>query len=228
MKLDHVVWFTRRTPEQIATEYEGAFVGGRHEQWGTYNALKYVQNGYIEWLAIEDSSIAEMSQHPLVKQLRNDLTMFGEGWGTLCVSTENIEALNLRLQQAGMSTSGVLDASRETSSGKLKKWKMLFVDEQNNTDLPAPFFIEWEEDEETRRNALREEGAFTESSDSDRIHECVLISKDPIQEIARWSVMLAVEPIDETSLMLEGIRLRFKPDSKKRNRMHTVVTGQAY
>ena len=227
MKLDHVVWFTERTPEAVASQNPGAIVGGRHEQWGTYNALLYMQNAYMEWLAIENADKAKSSSHPLVELLKYDLSTFGEGWGTLCVSTDDILALNDRLMDMDMETSGVLDASRLTSSGNLKKWKMLFILEEDFTDLPAPFFIQWEESEETRRNTLRAEGAITDDRNAERIVECVLVTKDAERTLERWCTILGAAPEDTDSLKLNDVRLRFMENPDERNRMLAVKTGQA-
>ncbi len=38
-----------------------AVVGGRHEKWGTHNALLYTKNAYIEWLSVEKMEIAATS-----------------------------------------------------------------------------------------------------------------------------------------------------------------------
>lgn len=227
MKLDHVVWFTGRTPEKVASQYPGAFIGGSHEKWGTYNALQYLQNAYIEWLAIEKPEVAELSTHPLVMQLKHDLAAYGDGWGTLCISTEDIYALDERLNKMGMQTSGVLDASRLTSSGTLKRWKMLFVDEKDLTDLPAPFFIQWEESEQSRRDALRAEGALTNESEAERISECRLVAREPERTLERWCRILGTQPEDAESLKLNDVRLRFIESPDERNRMLAVVTGQA-
>lgn len=226
MKLDHVVWFAKRTPETVASQYPGAVVGGRHERWGTYNALLYLKNAYIEWLAIENAEVADFSSHPLIELLKHDLATFGEGWGTLCVSTDDIQALNDRLLEMGMETSGVLDASRLTSSGTLKKWKMLFVDENDLTDLPSPFFIQWEESEQSRRLALRAEGTITDDSDAERIMECGLVTREPKRTLERWCRILGVQPDDQESLMLNDVRLRFIVNPDERNRMHAVMMGQ--
>ncbi|MGG0642396.1 VOC family protein [Sporosarcina gallistercoris] len=227
MKLDHVVWFTGRTPEIVASQYPGAVIGGSHEKWGTYNALLYLQNAYIEWLAIEKAEVAELSTHPLVMQLKHDLAAYGGGWGTLCISTEDIYALNDRLNKMGMQTSGVLDASRLTSSGTLKKWKMLFVNEEDLTDLPAPFFIQWEESEQSRRDALRAEGALTKESEAERISECGLVTREPGRTLERWCRILGTQSEDAESLKLNDVRLRFIESPDERNRMLAVVTGQA-
>ncbi len=226
MKLDHAVWFTKHSPANIAAQNDGAVVGGRHEQWGTYNTLKYMTNGYIEWLAVEDEERARQSGHPLVRQLLHDLEEYGEGWGTLCFSTDDIAELDGRLRALGLMTSGVMDASRKTSAGVLKKWKMLFVEEAGWNDLPFPFFIQWEDDEATRLAALREEGTIRDVNESERITECVLAAADPAAALKRWGSLLGAEPGADDDFTVSGVRFRFAASADGKNRMTDVATGQ--
>ncbi|WJY27116.1 MULTISPECIES: VOC family protein [Sporosarcina] len=225
MKLDHAVWFTERTPDTVAGQYEGTYRGGSHEKWGTYNALKYLQNGYIEWLAVEDPETAGQSGNPLVRLLLHDLAAYGEGWGTLCFSTDGIDQLDARLTTAGFKTSGVLNASRKSTAGSLKKWKLLFIEESYTDKLPFPFFIQWEEDEETRRNVLMEEGFLGETGASERIEECVLETDDPQAAIGNWCRLLDVRPDTVDSFLLGNIRFRFQEAAGPRHRLTAVTTG---
>ena len=66
-----------------------AVVGGRHEKWGTHNALLYTKNAYIEWLSVEKWEVAQQVDHPLTKLLLHDLEQ-GDGWGTVCLSVDGI------------------------------------------------------------------------------------------------------------------------------------------
>ena len=116
MKLDHVVYFTGKELNRIVEEQRSqgrhAVIGGRHEQWGTHNALLYVKNAYVEWLAIEHQAIAEEANHPLTNLLLHDLRE-GEGWGTICLSVDGIERFKEDIENKGFQTSGVLDANGE-------------------------------------------------------------------------------------------------------------------
>ena len=163
MKLDHVVYFTNIAPKEIVAEQQAsgnhAVVGGRHEKWGTHNALLYTKNAYIEWLSVEKREVAQQVEHPLTKLLLYDLQQ-GAGWGTICLSVDGIEKFKEEVENKGFRTSGVLDAERRTADGQLRKWKMLFVDQPVSNELPYPFFIEWEDPEETRFAKLREEGTI--------------------------------------------------------------------
>ena len=131
VKLDHVVYFTDKTPKGMVAEQRAAgrhaVIGGSHEKWGTHNALMYVKNAYVEWLSVEHLAIAEQANHPLTEQLLHD----GEGWGTICLSVVGIEKFNEEVNNKGFRTSGVLKAERKTVGGEIRKWKMLFIEQQS-------------------------------------------------------------------------------------------------
>ncbi|MEK5036812.1 VOC family protein [Sporosarcina sp. FSL K6-3457] len=226
MKLDHVVYFTNRTPDEWVAEQQSAVVGGRHEQWGTHNALMYVKNAYIEWLSVERQDIAEQVDHPLPRLLLHDLKE-GEGWGTVCLSVEDIEQFNEEINNKGFSTSGVLSAQRRTATGQLRKWKMLFVDQPVSNELPYPFFIEWEDAEDIRFAKLREEGAITSANEQLEITECVFSVEDPLRETAEWAILLSQKVGDADDIALSNVLLKFVEHEGGKDRLTDVVIGQA-
>ena len=203
MKLDHVVYFTSKSPAEIVEEQKNegnhAVIGGRHEKWGTHNALMYVKNAYVEWLSVERPEFAEQADHPLTRLLLHDLKE-KDGWGTLCLSVTNIEQFNEDIINKGFATSGVLDAERRTAGGELKKWKMLFVDQPVSNELPYPFFIEWETPEEIRFAQLRAEGTLTEANEELEISECVFAVEDPLRDTGEWAVLLSQKVGDSNDI----------------------------
>ncbi|KXH80900.1 VOC family protein [Sporosarcina sp. HYO08] len=221
MKLDHVVYFTKKDPKTIVAEKlaekEHAVVGGRHENWGTQNALRYVGNAYMEWLSVEREDVAKKAQHPLVDLLLHDVKD-GEGWGTICLSVTNIEALKEDIENKGFQTSGVLDASRKTANGELRKWKMLFVDQSVSDELPYPFFIEWEQEEEQRFAMLRKEGTISPYDEQKQIVECQFHVHDPLGTTGEWAVLLSQKVGDQHDIVLPNVTLTFieKEDGKER------------
>lgn len=102
MKLDHVVYFSKKTPGEIVQEKKAlgyhVVIGGQHKQWGTENALLYVKNAYVEWLTTRDLEIMQQATNPLIKLYRLDLEE-GEGWGTICLSVNQIDQYNEQLQK---------------------------------------------------------------------------------------------------------------------------------
>ncbi len=229
MKLDHVVYFTEKEPAQMVAEQQEvgrhAVVGGRHEKWGTHNALLYAKNAYVEWLSVEKMEIAEKVDHPLTKLLLHDLEQ-GDGWGTICLSVDGIEQFNEEVENKGFCTSGVLDAQRRTADGQLRKWKMLFVDQPVSNELPYPFFIEWEESEETRFSMLCESGTFTSNNEKLEIMECIFSVDDPLRESAEWAILLSQKVGNADDIALPNVVLKFVANNGGKDRLTDVVIGQ--
>lgn len=212
MKLDHVVYFTEKTPVEVV-EAQGnlgwhTVVGGSHKKWGTYNALMYVHNAYVEWLSLENEELAKLSDNPLVKLYLYDIKD-SEGWGTICCSVNRIEDFNESLIEKGYVTSGVLDAERLTTQGDLRKWKMLFIKQEPTNALPYPFFIEWEMEEEERVADLRMNGTLSKENEQLEVTECLFYVANAQQTAAEWARLLELEETEASVLHLPNCRLKF-------------------
>ncbi|WP_422122138.1 VOC family protein [Planococcus sp. X10-3] len=216
MKFDHVVHFIDRSPEDAVSFWNQqnlhAVVGGRHEKWGTRNALFYGKDSYIEWLALENRMIAESACHPLTKLLLHN----GAGFGTVCFRTSSIAEVNTRLKGAGFQTSGILDGSRQTAEGKLIEWKMLFVNEEPSARLPNPFFIEWNETEEERYEGLKAAGAFTQAQQDIAVERCIFGVEDVEEMSDRWKELLG------GSLQLPNCLIEFRKLQGNKERLEEV------
>lgn len=230
MKLDHVVYFTEKDLSQIVNgqrrEGRYAIIGGRHENWGTHNALLYMKNAYVEWLAVEHLEIAQEVHLPLIDLLLSDLQE-GEGWGAICLSVEGIERFNEEIENKGFRTSGVLDAQRRTIDGQLLKWKLLFVEQPISSELPYPFFIEWEEVEEKRFARLKEEGTLSLDNERLAIKECIFHVDDPLKETGEWAILLSQKIGDSNDIALSNVILKFFEHEGGKDRLTDVVIGQA-
>ena len=201
IKLDHVVYFTDKSPDEVVNEQKNmgwhAVIGGSHEKWGTHNALMYVENAYIEWLSVENKDIAK-------NRIINSLTYYYETFlkGRLgeqfASPSMDLDAFDTNIQAAGYETSGVIHAERKTTTGNIRKWKMLFVNQQPSADLPFPFFIEWEKDDEERFNELREDGTILPDNEKLTITECIFSLNDPAKAVAEWSSLLSTTNSENT------------------------------
>lgn len=227
-KLDHVVYFTEKVPEEVVEEQRNlgwhAVLGGSHENWGTHNALMYVKNAYIEWLSVENEEVANKSNHQLVELLLRDIEG-GEDWGTICFSVDEITAFDERIRKAGYRTSGVLNAERKTIDGSIRRWKMLFVDQTPSNELPLPFFIEWEKDDDTRLNELRENGTILPDNEKLEITECLFYVNDPVNKATEWANLLSAEMSRENTIKLRNVKLQFmkKEMGSSKERLSEVV-----
>jgi len=224
LELDHVVYFSKQSPQENVQKHKGTAIGGRHKSWGTVNALTYTQNSYIEYLSVENNEIAKQSNHPLITLLLNDLED-GEGWGTICMRVNQIEVLNERLCNQGLSTSGVINAERETISGFVRKWKMLFINQNVSDELPYPFFIEWEEPFEERMQSLREDGSIQAYNEQLQISECVIAVNDPTSQVMEWANILDVNHENHT-IVLPNTTIVFQHNVEGKNRLKMVKLVQ--
>lgn len=213
MYLDHIVHHVTKNPKEVAEEWKAegfhAVIGGQHTRWGTYNALLYTKTSYIEWLALENEEIALNANHPLINLLLHDLKT-KPGFGTVCIRTENIESLFNQLERKGIETSGVLHAERKTTNGLVRKWKMLFVKEEISNDLPTPFFIEWQEDDEERYQSLQEDGTIVDSNLELTISTCEFHVRNPREVMDKWKNYLEIKEQDNQTLLLANTNLVFK------------------
>ncbi|MFJ7972228.1 VOC family protein [Psychrobacillus sp. NPDC096389] len=226
MYLDHIVHHVTKTPSQVATDWKEkglhAVIGGQHTNWGTYNALLYTKTSYIEWLALEHKEIAESANHPLIDLMLHDLKT-APGFGTICIRTTSIDELYKQLEAKGIETSGVLHAERKTTSGLVRKWKMLFVKEEISDALPTPFFIEWEENDQDRYQALQNDGTINQSNLQLGISACEFHVRDPKEIMNKWKRYFDLVEEDEHILLLSNTKLVFKQlESGTKERLATV------
>lgn len=216
MKFDHVIHFIEETPEEAVRFWTQqnlpAVVGGRHENWGTRNALLYGKDSYIEWLALENRAIAESADHPLTQLLLHN----GPGFGTVCFRTSSITELDRRLTDAGFQTSGILDGRRRTADGKLIEWKMLFIAEEPSSRLPNPFFIQWNESDDERYEGLLAAGSLKPYGKELVLDRCIFGVEDVEEATERWKELLG------GSLHLPNCLIEFRKLEGKRERLEEV------
>lgn len=227
MKPDHIVYFTRLTPEQVVAQQHDigrhVVVGGSHGKWGTCNALFYTSNVYVEWLSVENFEVAMVSGHPLTKLLLHDIKS-GDGWGTICFSVQDIGRFDKELKEKGFKSSGIIDGQRKTPEGTLKKWRMLFVMHPNADQLPFPFFIEWGQSEVVRLAGLRKNGTILPSNEKIEVSKCVFESANPLKDLQQWRHLLSCETVSDNQLSVSNVILQFeKLKGQKKERLRSVL-----
>lgn len=202
MKLyfDHLVHFINRSQQEVLAEMSAiglhAVIGGKHENWGTRNSLMYAGLSYIEFLTIEDMSVAENTENPLIQLLVRDRAE--EGFGTVCLRTEDIVGLQESIQAKGYETSNIIEAQRRRENGDLLTWKMLFIDKDG--PMPAPFFIQWEGTDDERLSDLLKKGIINDKQANKKISEVYFGVKDRDKAAAYWARLAEAEAVDEINL----------------------------
>jgi hypothetical protein len=154
LSFDHLVWFLQKPESAIpALDLIGIHTvnGGRHESWGTYNTLTYFGLSYIEYLGINNLSVANQKDHNvLITQIVKQLSEAnGEGPARIAIRTDRIEKLADKLSEAGFTVHGPIPGKRVRTDGEVINWSLLFLENTGN-ELALPFFIQWEKSDEDR------------------------------------------------------------------------------
>ncbi|MFF3023794.1 VOC family protein [Gottfriedia sp. NPDC057948] len=191
---DHLVWFFKKPETAILPlKQRGIHVvkGGRHESWGTYNTLTYFGLSYIEFLGIENLSIAEKhEENRLITQIVEQLAKESlEGPATIAIRTNQIEELAIKLKAEGLTVYGPLTGERVRADGQVIRWSLLFP-EYPKKNVKLPFFIEWEKSDEQRYLEFEEQG---------------LIRSHKLGEPKLESVGFVVNNLDETLEIWENL-----------------------
>jgi len=142
LPLDHLVYAVPDLGEAM-TRFEkklgvGAWFGGRHEGFGSHNAILPLQEtSYVELIALDPDNpepampppfgLAELSEPRLV---------------TWAVRSQDIEADTARSKERGYDTGLTLPASRTTPDGVRLEWKLTLHPEPVFDGL-VPFVIDW-------------------------------------------------------------------------------------
>ena len=186
---DHLVHFVQ-SPQEAVEEMNNlglhAFAGGNHEKWGTYNSLSYFGLSYIEFLGIRDRVKAEEAalHHDLTKQAINLLPTI-QGFNRIALRTNRIEEVAEKARILGFKIDGPIEGARTREDGVTIRWKMLFI-KHEQTDLPLPFIIQWDQSDEERQLDL-EDKINGHSIGKVKIQDLVFAVWDLERQTEKWS-----------------------------------------
>lgn len=206
LSFDHLVHIVNRPEDAIedfATIGLKANLGGRHENWGTYNALSYFGLSYIEFLGIFDREKAiKIQDNDLVIQASR-LLPEKEGFARIALRTNDMNEMVHLLQSKGIDTEGPIKGERKREDGKMLHWEMLFINEKID-GIPFPFIIQWHEPDESRKKDIN-------VINNDReLHELVIAVENYETEAEQWSGLLQLsksEPYKDKKLKAKCIQL---------------------
>ncbi|WP_246939351.1 VOC family protein [Bacillus pinisoli] len=199
VKFDHLVHFTNQ-PELVKESFKElgfqAITGGKHPNWGTYNALCYFEGlRYLEWIGFSDMKVAKLSDNILIQQVLED-SQVDEGFSQVAFRTNDIVGLADRLKKQGLDVVGPVPGSRKKEDGSVLNWSMLFINEEQPLGLRAPFFIQWGKNDEAREIEMKE--LFTHSEQTSTISYVGYVVHDIEKAIEKYSSILGI-PSDSTN-----------------------------
>ncbi|WP_243522886.1 VOC family protein [Bacillus pseudomycoides] len=196
LAFDHLVHAVRCTPKEAEGKMKElgfhTVQGGEHTNWGTWNSLCYFDLSYIEFLAVQHEDRAKQADNPLVRETVEKLRD-REGMLQIALRTDHIEELAVRFMEKGLQVKGPFEGNRMRNDGHLIEWKMLFVEQEENGPK-LPFFIQWEESDESRRFDLQEVGVIVpHSNEVKEIQTIYYAVKNVHETVERWKEILEVQ-----------------------------------
>ncbi|MGM9949999.1 MAG: VOC family protein [Lysinibacillus sp.] len=164
-KIDHIVHFVD-DPEDATKDLrkQGLHVvpGGRHEQWGTYNALCYFDTAYIELIGIHDKEkFKEAASIPYTLHQTHARGNYQNGLVRVAISTTTIDEDARSFRAAGFDVIGPDHFTRTRPDGSVIGWQLLHVG-RKECQIELPFFIQWDQPEEERVEEMQELGIIQE------------------------------------------------------------------
>ncbi|MET1249466.1 VOC family protein [Sporolactobacillus sp. STCC-11] len=194
--------------------------GGRHEKWGTENALGYFGLNYIELISVYDEARAKnfpRAGASAVYDAVHDYEQNVQRINTLAIRTSDIEATHARLKQAGVPAGDIEVGKRLDEQGHLITWSIFFIDGTID-GLPYPFFIQWQGSDETREQKLKDQGLIVSHPAGDLLaRQAVFHVPDPEKAATIWGQLLdgqSEKTAAEYRIQLQDRQLIFKQGSE--------------
>ncbi|MFD1453914.1 MULTISPECIES: VOC family protein [Oceanobacillus] len=215
-QFDHLVHFVD-SPEEARDELKElglhAVDGGKHDNGGTYNALSYFDLSYIELIGVFDKHLADQPAEKYSLGYTFQKDNYASGLSRIALRSRNLEKEAERLKSLGLEVIGPVPLGRKRPDGSMISWKLLFAGDPEE-ELALPFFIEWEEADEERRQGLKEQGTiFVHKRGALSLASVGIAVKEAKSIIEKWSAYLNLEQgesfIDE-ALCATGYLLKLK------------------
>lgn len=163
IQFDHIIHYVNNLDEAREEGPLAIHSGGVHKRLGTENLLSYIDTRYIEYLTIRDREVFHDHLREAEDSFAKAIHKFNytEGFIRYALATDDIVQLCERYRAQGFKTFGPLYMERETN-GETLRWSLLYI--LSDTHM-FPFFIQWEEDEDARRERIRSFGASMEPAE---------------------------------------------------------------
>ena len=82
--------------------------------------------------------------------------------------------------------SEIIHASRKRADGSLLRWKMLFMKQADENDLPWPFFIQWEMNDSQRLIDLKKQNILKQNQENIHVKAIQFIVKNVEEKANKW------------------------------------------
>lgn len=182
IQFDHIIHYVNDLEAAREEAPLDIHSGGVHQRLGTENLLSYIDMRYIEYLAIRDRDVF----HDHLREAEDSFAKaihkcnYKEGFIRYALATDDIIQLSERYRAQGFKTLGPLYMERVTGRETLR-WSLLYVLHERHM---FPFFIQWEENDDARRERIKGFGASMEPAP--------LRIRQTVKDTAEWQAFFDV------------------------------------
>jgi hypothetical protein len=238
MKLfvDHVVHVVHE-PAAARRTFESAIglqtlMGGRHLEWGTFNALSYFDLSYLEWVGVFDHEIASGSEFG--RWVMDDLKR-GEGVSWFALRTTEMDRIASDWAAHDLPFHGPIQGTRQRADGSIIRWRLLFPTRPDAFQFPQPFLIEWAtSDEDRHRDLVQTRALPTNGQSCFQLAAIHCMVQSPVNTWSRWNsyfsrasnVDLLEQEDGHFSLQLGEVLVHFWAPHTERLTQQLEVTGE--
>ncbi|WEG11848.1 VOC family protein [Pullulanibacillus sp. KACC 23026] len=193
---DHLVHLTKRPEEAVQAWKDLGFHaanGGHHENWGTYNGIAHFGLSYIEFLGLENASIArQVTDNTLIQQTAGTSPDY-EGFLRLAFRTTNMNEAVAHFKNQGLRVIGPVPGERRRTDGSLLKWEMLFIEEENEDPYNFPFIIDWKMSDSDREQQLKDQQLMIDKMAAPTLSEIGIYTAAPAKTARAWQKLFNLE-----------------------------------
>ena len=152
-RVDHVMICVPDLPQGIAQYHKLGFniyPGGTHSGRGTHNAIAFLQDDYVELLAIRDRAEHQATdRHGTSDAGLADFIAAGGGIRYVILQSDDLAADVAAMRSRGVEVSDAFESGRRTPAGPEMRWKAAVLGPKN--PLPIVFIQHLTPVEERRR-----------------------------------------------------------------------------
>lgn len=175
-------------------------LGGRHENWGTANALGYFGINYIELINVfnqQKAGLVSRASSAAVYDVVQDFNQHKKRFNTVAIRTDDLESIRQRLKLLGIAAGPILEGKRLNEKNQLITWRIFFIDDDID-GLPYPFFIDWENSDADRERQLVAQGLIQQHPAGDlNVVKAVFEVSNPVQVSQQWAKIINSTVIDD-------------------------------
>lgn len=199
LKWDHTIIDVNDINEAIKWFDEKGIVfhnGGKHEQWGTSNAVSYFGLNYIELMSVYNPELASHVKRDGATSIYDCIhDLPDQHINTIGFRTDDIEAVHERLLSQNFPVEDIQTGTRRDPKGNLITWKIFFV-RNKFFQVPYPYVVQWNDSDYIRKENLIKKNLLVEHPRKGiMVKQAIYQVTNPEIMAIKWGQFVGIAPI---------------------------------